>query len=415
LLAGFFDSIPQKGQLHMSVSLMRRLRAPAVFVLLLLVIEWLDEFIYGMREAAWPLIRNDLNLDYTQIGILLGLPNLLAVFIETGMGILADMGKRRMLILGGGVVFAIASFLTALSGNFLLLLISFIIFYPASGAFVGLAQATLMDIDTSRHEQNMARWTFAGSVGVLTGSLALGFVSTFGLGWRELFFVSGIITIVLWAVMRRMAFPKEQADDEEPMSFREGLRSAFKTMKKFEVMRWFVLLEFSDFLLDVLHGYMALYFVDIVGVDELQAGIAVTVWTGIGLIGDFLLIPLLERVRGLDYLRYSALAELILYPMFLLIPGFVPKVIVLALLGFCNAGWYSVLQAQVYTAMPGQSGAVMTISNVIGLTKPLIPVVIGFVATQYDLQVALWLLLIAPIALLVGIPRNVKQTVVEVN
>src|SRR5689334_20952216 len=114
----------------MSVSLMRRLRAPAVFVLALLVIEWLDEFVFGMREAAWPLIRNDLHLSYTQIGILLGVPALLAVFVETVMGILADTGKRRALVLGGGVIFALSCVLTALSGNFIMLLLSFIVFYP---------------------------------------------------------------------------------------------------------------------------------------------------------------------------------------------------------------------------------------------------------------------------------------------
>ncbi len=393
-----------------SISWARRLRAPAMFVLALLVIEWLDEFVFGMREAAWPFIRDDLQLDYVQIGFLLGIPSIIAVFIESVMGILADTGKRRALVLGGGVMFAVSCVLTALSGNFLMLLLSFIVFYPASGAFVSLAQSTLMDIEPTRHEHNMARWTFAGSVGVVTGALALGLVSTVGFGWRELFLIDGVIAIVLWAIVRRMAFPVQQTEEDgEAMSFRQGVRNALQALKRKEVLRWLVLLEFSDLMLDVLHGYLALYFVDIVGVDELQAGLAVAVWTGVGLIGDFLLIPLLERVRGLDYLRYSALAELILFPMFLLIPGFVPKLIVVALLGFCNAGWYAVLQGQVYTAMPGQSGTVLTIGNLFGLTDPVIPIVIGVIATQFDLQAALWVLLIAPIVLLIGIPRGEKQ------
>ena len=33
---------------------------------------------------------------------------------------------------------------------------------------------------------------------------------------------------------------------------------------------------------------------------------AVVVWIGTALVGDLLLIPLLERVRGLSYLRLSA-------------------------------------------------------------------------------------------------------------
>ena len=44
----------------------------AHFIFIFLVIEFLDEFIFGAREAAWPLIRDDLGLTYAQIGLLLG-------------------------------------------------------------------------------------------------------------------------------------------------------------------------------------------------------------------------------------------------------------------------------------------------------------------------------------------------------
>jgi hypothetical protein len=115
--------------------------------------------------------------------------------------------------------------------------------------------------------------------------------------------------------------------------------------------------------------------VDAVGVTPAQAGAAVAVWTGVGLLGDLLLIPLLERVRGLNYLRLSALMELVLFPAFLLVPTFWVKLVLLGFLGLFNAGWYSILKAQLYSAMPGQSGTVMTVSNVFGLvvippTKP---------------------------------------------
>ena len=71
-------------------------------------------------------------------------------------------------------MFAVALLLTALSRDFGLLLVSFVLFYPASGAFVSLSQATLMDLQPSRREQNMARWTLAGSIGVVAGWPLLG-------------------------------------------------------------------------------------------------------------------------------------------------------------------------------------------------------------------------------------------------
>ncbi|NOT05461.1 MAG: MFS transporter [Anaerolineales bacterium] len=84
----------------------------------------------------------------------------------------------------GGIFFTFSLVLTVISKSFLPLLISFIIFFPASGAFVSLSQATLMDSAPERHAQNMARWTFAGSLGNVFGPILLGLFVYFGLGWR---------------------------------------------------------------------------------------------------------------------------------------------------------------------------------------------------------------------------------------
>ena len=107
---------------------------------ILLAIEFLDEFVFGAREAAWPLIRADLGLSYTQVGLLLSVPNLVGSLIEPFLGVLGDVWKRRVLILGGGLFFAFALALGSASDGFSILLLSFVLFYPASGAFVSLSQ-----------------------------------------------------------------------------------------------------------------------------------------------------------------------------------------------------------------------------------------------------------------------------------
>ena len=74
-------------------------------------------------------------------------------------------------------------------------------------------------------------------------------------------------------------------------------------------------------------------------------------------------------------------------------------------LQFFNAGWYSILKGQLYTSMPGQSGTVMALGNIFGWVSGFIPLGLGWVAQQYDLRVTMWLLLLGPIALMVGLPR----------
>ncbi len=375
-----------------------------------LLIEFLDELVFGVQGALMPLLQTDFHLNYIQIGLLFSLPGYMSLLIEPILGILADVWRRRVLILGGGIIFTISLVLTSAAQTFYLLLFAFIIFAPASGAFVSLAQSTWMDADPSRRDHNMARWTFAGSIGVVLGPLALGAALTIGLGWRGLQLVLAALTVVsVIAAFRRLhpVLPAESVPQFPTLkSFLNGLRNALSALRKPDVIRWILMLEFSDLMLDTLLAFLALYFVNVAGLTPQVAALAVAVWTGVGLLGDFLLIPLLERVSGLAYLRVSVMIELILFPAFLLVSTLALKLILLALLGFFNSGWYAILKAEQYKSMPGQSGSVLVLDNLGALLGKSIPLAIGFIAESYGLGLAMWVLLAGPVALFFGLPRR---------
>ncbi|URD53847.1 sugar MFS transporter [Chroococcidiopsis sp. CCNUC1] len=347
-----------------------------------------------------------MHLDYEQVGLLLTIPNIISSLIEPVLGIWGDLGQRRQLILGGGIGFAIALLLVSFSHHFFWLLAAFVLFYPASGCFISLSQATLMDIEPTHHEQNMARWAMAGSLGNVLGSLAIAAAIAFGQSWRSVFFILAILTILLVVMLWKHPFSTESASSpiERPLlSFKNGVCRAIEALKRRNVVRWLILLQFSDLMLDVLSGFLALYFVDVVGTSNTQASFAIAIWLGFGLLGDFLLIPLLERVRGLNYLKFSAAIVLCLYPAFLVVPNFNIKLIVLGFLGLLNSGWYSILQGRLYMAMPRQSGTVMTLNNLANLVGGLTPLILGWLAQEYGLQPTMWILLASPIALLIGL------------
>jgi FSR family fosmidomycin resistance protein-like MFS transporter len=380
-----------------------------------LLIEFLDELVFGVTEAAWPAIQTSLDLSYTQIGVLLTVPGLVSTIVEPFLGILGDVWKRRLLILGGGILFSLALLLTSLSTGFILLLVAFSLFYPASGAFVSLSQATLMDNQPERHDHNMARWTFAGSLGVTLGPLLLLGFAGLGFGWRGVFLALGLLAIpVLLFVWRRIP-PDTSTQPVLPRGYEvlAGFRAALQLLRQREVLRWLVLLDFSDLMLDVLLGFLALYFHDVAGLSEAQAAGAVLVWLIAGLAGDLLLIPLLEKVDGLRALRWSVLLELLLFPAFLLAPWVWVKLVLAGLLGFFNSGWYAILKGRLYSAVPGRSATVMTLENIAGLVGGFLPLLIGLAADGFGLGNAIWFLLAGPIALLVGLPSVKKGSVVE--
>jgi MFS transporter, FSR family, fosmidomycin resistance protein len=376
------------------------------FVVSLLAIEFLDELVYGTREAAWPLIRDSLQLSYTQVGLLLSLPSLSAQLIEPALGILADQGHRQAIVRAGGAAFAVALLLVGLSHGFWHLLAALLLAAPASGAFVSLSQASLMDVAPQRRDQNMARWALAGSLGALGGPALLAAGSALGLSWREIFPSLAALTLLLLGLRWRLPRPDAPSASKSTGSsaLAAGLGEMLRALRQREVLRSLILLELGDLTLDVLHGFLALYFVDVAGSSQNQAALAIAVWTGAAVVGEALLIPLLERVPGLVYLRAGALGTLVLFPLFLRTPQLPAKVALLGLLSLSNAGRYSLLKARLYTALPGRSGMAMALGGLGSVLGGALPLVLGAIAGSFGLQTAMACLLAGPLALLAGLP-----------
>lgn len=324
--------------------------------------------------------------------------------IEPILGVLGDTRWRRSLILGGGVMFAISLLLFAASPSFLPVLLASALLYPASGSFVSLSQATLMDLEPARREENMARWNVAGSVGAVAGPLLLAGLVTLHLGWRPLF--AGLAVLTLPAIVLAASQFDTPTRLEGGGNLLAGLRSAVHELRRSSVLRWLALLECADLLGDVLLGYLGLYFVDVAGATASQAALAVTVWTATGLVGSLLLLPLLTRLDGLVYLRVSALGALVVFPLLLLVPGLIPKLLMVGSLALINAGWYPVLQARLFAELPERSGTAMAITTIFGTGSAILPILVGLVAQRAGLYAALWLLASGPIVILLGLSRS---------
>jgi FSR family fosmidomycin resistance protein-like MFS transporter len=372
---------------------------------ILLAIEFLDELVGSVYNTAWPLIRTDLGLSYAQIGLLVGLPFMLGNILEPVLGLLGDIGHRKKIILGGGFFFILALLLTSVSTVYLTLLCAAILFSPSSGAFVSLSQATLMDMDPERREQSMAKWTLAGSVGVVAGPLLLSAALLLGGSWRSTFILLAAAAFLLWLAVLPQRFGKTPSH-EQPQNLKQAMAGLLSAFRHREVLRWLSLLALSDLMLDVLLGFLALYFTDIATVTPAVAAVAVAVWTGAGLISDVLIIPLLRRVNGAHYLRVSAIIMIGVYAGFLLVPWLGVKFILLACMGILNAGWYAIPQARLYSALPGKSGTAMAVSSAFGVATGLIPVALGLVAQTVGLNLAMWILLLGPVGLALWLPRE---------
>jgi FSR family fosmidomycin resistance protein-like MFS transporter len=316
----------------------------------LLAVALLDELVFGAREAAWPLVRDQLSLSYAQVGLLLSVPSVASLAVEPVLGVVAVTWRRRALVLAGGVAFAGALALAA-----------------------GARSAWLL----------------------LAASAAA------GLGWRAPFLACAALALAL--VGLTVGAPGTQGDGDRPR-----VRGALGLLVHREVFGWLLLVELADLLLDVLLAFVALDFVDEVGTTASTGGLAVAAWTGAGLAGAAAMVPLLGRVDGLAYLRASAAAAGLVFVGFLVVPGAGAKLVLLAVVAVLNAGWYPVLQARLDGALGPASGLALTVGALFPLNA-LLPLVVAGVAGRWGLTAALWPLLAAPLALLTLVPGRSQR------
>ena len=364
------------------------------------------------------------------------MPLLVGGLLELPLGVLAGQGRRRRLaILGGGVLFVLTLLAVASAHSFAVLLCASVAFYPASGAFVSLTQAEIMDAWPERQAQVMARWDLAGSTGAVAGPLLLAAVLASGGGWRVGYLVLAGLAALTWlgAYLRRADVPvasppSEDADsgdgdsgdadsrdgdsgdgdEAEPRSWRARAREIGAALRDWGTLRWLVLIEVADLLVDVFTGFLALYLVDVAHMTPAVAALAIAIRLGAALAGDAALVVLLERAGDLTVLRVSAAAAAVLYPGFLLVPGIGPKLVVLAALSAVTAPWYPVLQARLYGSLPGRSSVAVTLSSAAGLAGGLGPLAVGLVAQGFGLSWALAGLVVVPVAVLL-VPAGIRS------
>jgi FSR family fosmidomycin resistance protein-like MFS transporter len=240
----------------------------------------------------------------------LAIPGFVGSALDPLIGVIGDTARRRLVMVVGGLAFAASAALSAAAGGFGLLLAALVLGNPATGAFVSLAQATLMDADPLRRVRNMARWTLAGSFGYVGGPLLLVFAVYLGVGWRGA--IAALAVAALPLTFAALRFPEPRPETAPPLG--RALRAALAAIRRREVLRLLLTLEAADLLLDIFHGFLALYLVDAAGRTQSVAALGVAVWTGAGLVGDWLLLPVLSRMSGARVIRVTALLSLGAYP-----------------------------------------------------------------------------------------------------
>jgi len=361
-----------------------------------------DEIITAFTIVGLPLLRDQLGLSYTQIGLLFVVQSFASILLDPLLNLLTDRGSKRFWILGGFLILTLSFIVRANTHSFIVLLLAFGVLFPADEMAVGLSQATLIELNPTQETQVMTRYELLSSIGDFLGPLLVTALVSFSVGWTGLCRVAASIWLVLAIIVSTQHFPRLSAtEDDEPTSFMTLLGRLRTALRDPILLRWVALAAIPTMVDEVFLGFIALYLRDILHVSQTTIGLIVAIHTFGALLGLFLLDRfLLKRSTPRRLLLWLSL--LVLVAMICLLSIHIVWVVTLALfgIGLGASGWYPVANGQAYARLPGHASIVRSVMSLFVAADVIIPGIVSFIAERYGLIAGLGFLGLAPVFML---------------
>ncbi len=388
--------------------LVSRLRNLSPLRLILLSMGLFDELITGFLIVGLPLLRDQLGLTYAQVGLLFSAGAVSSMILEPIINLASDRGSKRWWILGGLLLLALDF---ALAGNihrFGWLLFVFMILYPAIGTAVGLSEAALIDAAPDDGTRTMTRWTLMSSIGDLLSPLVVSVFVTLSLGWTALCWLAASlwlgVAVVFW--LQPFPHPTSSKSDEEGAVSIGLLKSLRKALQDPLLLRWAILTILPTMLDEIFIGFAALYLHDVLHMIEAVIGLLILLQMIGGFLGLLVIDRLVNRIAPARLLIGLALLTLVGVIGFLTLHSIWLVACSLFVISLGTCGLYPIAQAEAYARQPGRSGMVRA---VIGLGSPfevVLPGIVGLVASRFGLLAGVGLLGLAPLLILIIVPRH---------
>jgi MFS family permease len=371
----------------------------------------LDELISGFLFIGLPLVRDQLGLSYEQLGLLFTVGACSGMILDPILSLLSDRSSKRWWILAGFLGLTVGFALLGSVQNFALLLATFVLIFPADSAAVGLSEAALIDIAPNDSVRTMTRWTLLSSIGDLLSPLAVTAVLAIGLGWSGLCWVAAGLWLASSLLIWPQRFPSPthflaNSEDTPTVAVLASLRQALHDPL---LLRWAALSILPTMLDEVFLTFAILYLRDVLHASELVIGLTIGIQMTGTILGLVVVERLVGRVKPQRLLSCYALLTLIAVIGFLIIRSTWIAPFWLFLIGFGASGLYPIAKAEAYTRQPGHSGTVRAIINLGAPFEVALPGIAGLIAGRFGILASLAFLGLAPLLILILIPRRISN------
>ena len=384
----------------------RRADVSARAIALAFAARFTDELLGGVPNVLMPTLRTHFGLSYAQIGVLQLALAYVAVVVEPVADLLIDVWRRRWLMAGGAAFIGIAIMVMGVAPTFLLLLLGFALYGVGSGPLAHTADVVLVEAHPAAPGRIFTRATAIDTVGALLAPLLVSLTFWLNLPWRWLLLTLGTWGLIYALLLARTRFPQPGGTEEDRLNLNltAQLRSNVRAVLASREARLWMLYLVLFSVLEAPLAFKTVWLNETAGMSQALVGIYQAVEMAASLGSLLYLDRWLQRSDHKQILRAVTVGLLLLYPLWLLLPGILARFLLGIPLSFLLSVYWPIARGQSLAAVPGRAGAVNALLSLWALV-PLSPL-FGLLAEVTGLTAAMLLVSVGALLLLGGLTQQ---------
>ncbi|MBO1897821.1 MULTISPECIES: MFS transporter [unclassified Shewanella] len=346
------------------------------------ILTYLMFFMFAMTSDAVgviiPELINTFDLSMSQASAFHYMPMLFIALSGLFLGFLADKLGRKITILIGLLLFALASFMFALGESFYYFLCLLALVGIAIGVFKTGALGLIGDISTNSKQHSSTMNTVEGffGVGAMVGPAIVSYLLITGVSWKYLYFGAGVFCLILCWLAYKAEYPQLKRSSTQDIN----LASTFSMMRNPYALGYSLAIGLYVATEVAIYVWMPTLLLNYEGELALIATYALTIFFTLRALGRFLGGWILNRYSWQQVMFWFSLAISLCY-LGAMMYGISAAVILLPLSGLFMSMMYPTLNSKGISCFPvDQHGSVAgVILFFTALSAALGPLLMGVV------------------------------------
>jgi MFS family permease len=324
-----------------------------------------DELASGLLIVLMPSLRARAGLSVAQVGWLWQVLFSAAALVEPVASAALDLVRRRPLLVWGAAGWGAALLVVAAAPNFWWLLLGFAVAGVASGPLTTTADVVLVEGHPDDVERIAARSTVLDTTGALLAPVGVAVALWAGVDSAALFAVTGVALLVYAGLLTAAVVPAPAARPDGTSPLAHVRTNAVAVLRDPHARLWLAALVVQE-LLGLSELFEPVWLRDVVGASQPLVAVHVAAGMVASLVTLLALDRLLLRFGTVPLLVASCVATLVLYPAWLLVPGYAAKLLLVVPRDAAMAPLWPILRSRTLAAVPGASGTTSALYSLLG-------------------------------------------------